>query len=87
MPIQWMKTKDKLPDMSGIYLAMLSDERVKVMGFTTNLSNLEPNNFIEEKDNRAGWYMEDPEYGLFEVRNVVYWTFLPEPPEDDEDAG
>lgn len=83
---QWVKARNKFPDVSGIYLVMLSDKRVKAMGFTTSLSNLEPNNFIKEKDDRAGWYMDDPEYGLFEVRNVVYWTSLPDPPEVRDNA-
>ena len=68
------------PDREGIYLVRLSDGRMKFMGYAKNLMELEPHNFVEE---HAGWYMDDAQYGIFEVTNVTHWMEMPEPPEEE----
>lgn len=80
-PEGWISTTERQPDRKGVYLVHLSDGRLKIMGYSENLMDLEPRNFCEPA---PGWYMQDATFGIFSVANVTHWMPLPEPPEDGE---
>lgn len=78
--MNWIKCSDKLPEKAGEYLVYVSDEMwsgAMILWFTNDFSRLDDDLFYPQ-----GFYVNDPEYGRVEYKEVTHWMPLPEPPED-----
>lgn len=83
---EWISVKEcGLPKKNGEYIVaangLVCGYIYAVVGFTTNLFNVDNSDFRGRK--RPGFYNYDSELGIYEVTNVTHWMELPELPKEE----
>lgn len=79
---KWIPVSERLPEKKGTYLvtqkATFTDYvYISVIGYALNLYDVDEYDFANKK--RSGWYNYDPEYGHYELDDVIAWMPLPLP--------
>lgn len=86
---KWIPVLERLPEKRGDYLvtqkATFTDYvYISVAGYALNLYDVDEYDFADKK--RSGWYNYDPEYGYYEIDDVIAWMPLPEPYKAESEA-
>ena len=79
---KWIPVSERLPEKKGTYLvtqkATFTDYvYISVTGYALNLYDVDEYDFANKK--RSGWYDCEPEYGCYEIDDVIAWMPLPLP--------
>lgn len=84
--INWIKCREQLPNKKGDYLVVKSImgiyNKIDVCSFALNLHEIDEFDFPDE--HRPGWYDCDSETGYFEWTGIIYWSELPNMPQEME---
>lgn len=70
----WISTKERQPDVMGVYLCRLADGTYRILGYYDYI----------DFDKEPRWLEDYTAEELVEVPNVTHWRSLPEPPEVSE---
>lgn len=77
----WISVKDRLPEAEGRYLVFYGDAVFLKFGIFDDKDCI---NIDRWSQKHMKWW--DIEFNR-EIQNITHWMLLPEPPEEEDDAG